>query len=325
MSPDEAEVVVAVSHKGGVGRTTTTANVAYRLALGGNRVCVVDLDLASPTLGSILAVEEQQTGVQDGWGIHSFFPSDPTRDDELPALGPEALREKKGLLLDVYAVCGDQRVTSELKHVFDDLAECHFKVLLGENREHFATPSPSMIKKYLTPLIAQLRRDFDYVFIDVRSGIDSPMRGLLNSSQRLKWMVCYRWTPQHVHAAADLVLTLRNSSVDPDRIRMVRVAAPEETMFQGPNGAWLKAQSQATEKLAESIPTFKNSDGSGCDPLRGGPYGEAVVPRSDVLTLREGIVSGYGDSTLEAATTGLVQSYRDIARLLFGDDVPLDA
>jgi MinD-like ATPase involved in chromosome partitioning or flagellar assembly len=54
-----AYVVSCYSYKGGTGRTTGAANIAYRLALLGTQVCLVDLDVEAPGLLAVLGLEEE--------------------------------------------------------------------------------------------------------------------------------------------------------------------------------------------------------------------------------------------------------------------------
>jgi len=52
------EVIVITSGKGGVGKTTTTANLGAALSLHGKRVVVIDADLGLRNLDVVLGVEE---------------------------------------------------------------------------------------------------------------------------------------------------------------------------------------------------------------------------------------------------------------------------
>ena len=54
-----SECIVVTSGKGGVGKTTTTANLGVALALQGNRVCVVDADIGIRNLDVILGLENR--------------------------------------------------------------------------------------------------------------------------------------------------------------------------------------------------------------------------------------------------------------------------
>ena len=60
------------SVKGGVGRSTTAAVLAHRLARGGERVLVVDLDLESPALSSAML----EPGARPEFGIVDWFVED---------------------------------------------------------------------------------------------------------------------------------------------------------------------------------------------------------------------------------------------------------
>ena len=52
-------VIVLTSGKGGVGKTTTTANLAVALALGGNKVVAIDADIGLRNLDVVLGLENR--------------------------------------------------------------------------------------------------------------------------------------------------------------------------------------------------------------------------------------------------------------------------
>jgi septum site-determining protein MinD len=54
-----SECIVITSGKGGVGKTTSTANIGAALALSGARVCVVDADIGLRNLDVILGLENR--------------------------------------------------------------------------------------------------------------------------------------------------------------------------------------------------------------------------------------------------------------------------
>ena len=54
-----SECIVITSGKGGVGKTTTTANLGVALAMQGARVCVVDADIGLRNLDVILGLENR--------------------------------------------------------------------------------------------------------------------------------------------------------------------------------------------------------------------------------------------------------------------------
>jgi septum site-determining protein MinD len=54
-----AECIVVTSGKGGVGKTTSSANLGAALALAGKRVVVVDADIGLRNLDVILGLENR--------------------------------------------------------------------------------------------------------------------------------------------------------------------------------------------------------------------------------------------------------------------------
>lgn len=53
------EAIVITSGKGGVGKTTTSANLGTALALQGKKVCLVDTDIGLRNLDVILGLENR--------------------------------------------------------------------------------------------------------------------------------------------------------------------------------------------------------------------------------------------------------------------------
>jgi len=54
-----AETIVITSGKGGVGKTTSTANIGTALALQGKKVCLIDMDIGLRNLDVILGLENR--------------------------------------------------------------------------------------------------------------------------------------------------------------------------------------------------------------------------------------------------------------------------
>lgn len=54
-----AKIIVVTSGKGGVGKTTTSANIATGLALRGHKTCVIDFDVGLRNLDLIMGCERR--------------------------------------------------------------------------------------------------------------------------------------------------------------------------------------------------------------------------------------------------------------------------
>ena len=54
-----SEVIVVTSGKGGVGKTTTSANVGTGLAKAGSKVCLIDTDIGLHNLDVVMGLENR--------------------------------------------------------------------------------------------------------------------------------------------------------------------------------------------------------------------------------------------------------------------------
>ena len=55
----EGKIIVITSGKGGVGKTTATSSIGAALALQGNRVAVIDMDIGLRNLDVIMGLENR--------------------------------------------------------------------------------------------------------------------------------------------------------------------------------------------------------------------------------------------------------------------------
>ena len=73
-----SEVIVITSGKGGVGKTTTVANIGTGLAAIGKRVAVVDTDIGLRNLDVVMGLENRiQSGGCDQWELPPETGTDP--------------------------------------------------------------------------------------------------------------------------------------------------------------------------------------------------------------------------------------------------------
>jgi septum site-determining protein MinD len=113
------EAIVVTSGKGGVGKTTTSANVGTALALQGKRVCLVDTDIGLRNLDVVMGLENRiiydlVDVIQGRCKIHQALVKD-KRFDDLLYLLPAAQT------LDKTAVTPEQMkvLVTELKQDYD--------------------------------------------------------------------------------------------------------------------------------------------------------------------------------------------------------------
>ncbi len=136
-----SECIVVTSGKGGVGKTTTSANLAVSLALAGNKVVVVDADIGLRNLDVILGLEN--------------------------------------------------RIVFDLVNVIE--GECKLKVALIKDKRvpglYLLPAAQTRDKNAVTPddmrrLVADLKKEFDYVLIDCPAGIEQGFKNSIAGADR---------------------------------------------------------------------------------------------------------------------------------------------
>lgn len=66
--PGVKRVILILSGKGGVGKSTVVAQLAYSLVLQGKKVGILDIDLCGPSMPKMLKVEDREVHQCDsGW------------------------------------------------------------------------------------------------------------------------------------------------------------------------------------------------------------------------------------------------------------------
>ncbi|MFJ4618139.1 SCO2523 family variant P-loop protein [Streptomyces sp. NPDC088812] len=182
-------LVFAASDKGGTGRSVTSANLAYHLALDGDDVCYLDFDFGSPTAAAVFDLPDILTEAE-GRGLHAY------------------LKGKTGepLRVDVWARTEHPQLRSRP-------AGSGRLVLLPGDRTggEFVTDEENLHR--CVDLVLRLKREFDVIIVDLSAGrsyamdlalaATSPRGGL--GRLKTRWLVYHRWTRQHVMAAAELV------------------------------------------------------------------------------------------------------------------------
>jgi septum site-determining protein MinD len=113
------EAIVITSGKGGVGKTTTSANIGTALAMAGKKVCLVDTDIGLRNLDVVMGLENRiiydLVDVAEGrCKLHQALIKDKRFDDCLYLLPAAQTKDK-------HAVTPDQvkKIIQELKQDYD--------------------------------------------------------------------------------------------------------------------------------------------------------------------------------------------------------------
>ncbi len=241
-------VIVMTSGKGGVGKTTSTANVGTALALLGYKVVVVDTDIGLRNLDVVLGLENR-------------------------------------IVYDlVDAVRGNCRVKQAL--IKDKRLDQLYLLPASQTKDKTAVTTEQMAE-----LCAHLKEDFDYVIIDCPAGIEHGFRNAVAGADEAVVVT----TPEisAVRDADRIIGLLEAANVDHIKLIINRIRA---NMVRSGD---MMSVDDILDILAVDL--------------------LGIVPDDDavVVSTNRGEPAAFDDSTLPG------KAYRNIARRLTGEEVPL--
>lgn len=243
------KAIVITSGKGGVGKTTSAANIGTALALQGKKVCLVDMDIGLRNLDVVLGLEN--------------------------------------------------RIIYDIVDVVEGRAKLHQAIIKDKrfNDQLFLLPAAQHADKHavneqqMQEIVAELRNDFDYIIIDCPAGIEQGFKNSVAAAEE-----------------AILITTPEISAIrDADRI----VGLIEQTPIVAPklviNRIRKKMMQEGEMMDVDEITRHLSID------LLGIIFEDDHVVRS----------SNQGNPVVLDPDYPSSQGYRNIARRILGETVPL--
>jgi septum site-determining protein MinD len=243
------EAIVVTSGKGGVGKTTTSANVGTALALLGKKVCLVDTDIGLRNLDVVMGLENR-------------------------------------IIYDLVDVvegrCRLQQALIKDKR-FDEL----YMLPAAQTKDKHAV-QPDQIRD----MVVQLKKDFDYIIIDCPAGIEQGFRNAVAGADK-----------------AIVVTTPENAAVrDADRVIGLLEKEPQ---IDSPKLIVNRVRPNMM-KRGEMLDIDEICAVLAIDLLGVVPDDEHVIKSAN-----------QGEPTVVNPDSRASIAYRNIARRILGDTVPL--
>ncbi|MDS1029404.1 septum site-determining protein MinD [Bacillota bacterium LX-D] len=242
------EVIVITSGKGGVGKTTSSANIGTGLAAMNNKVVLVDTDIGLRNLDVVLGLENRIVyDIVDVVNGHC-------------RLKQALIRDKR----------------------FEDLC-----LLPAAQTKDKTAVNPEQMKE----LCAVLQEEFEYVLIDCPAGIEQGFKNAIAGAQRAVVVT----TPE--------VAAVRDADRIIGLLEAAEIAAPKLVLNRfRPNMV----------KKGDMMDIHDIIDILAIDILGVVPEDEAIV-----------VSTNKGEPAVLDNTSRAGQAYRNIARRITGEDVPL--
>ncbi|MBM7584839.1 septum site-determining protein MinD [Bacillus pakistanensis] len=245
------EAIVITSGKGGVGKTTTSANVGTALALQGKKVCLVDTDIGLRNLDVIMGLENRiiydlVDVVEGRCKTHQALVKDKRFEDKLYLLPAAQTSDKSAV-----------------------------------NPEQMAA------------LISELKQEYDYIIIDCPAGIEQGYKNAVAGADKAIVVT----TPEisAVRDADRIIGLLEKEEIEPPKLVINRI---RNHMMK--NGEVLDVDEITTHLSIDLIGIVADDD----NVIRSSNKGEPIA--------------------LDPNTKAGI-SYRNIARRILGESVPLQS
>jgi septum site-determining protein MinD len=242
------EAIVITSGKGGVGKTTTSANIGTALALQGKKVCMVDTDIGLRNLDVVMGLENR-------------------------------------IIYDLIDVAeGRCRLPQAL--VKDKRFEELYMLPAAQTKDKHAI-SPEAVRD----IVLELKKDFDFVIIDCPAGIEQGFKNAVAGADK-----------------AIVVTTPENAAVrDADRI----IGLLENERIESPKLVINRIRANMVKK-GEMLDIDEICSVLAIDLLGIVPDDEYVIKAANM-----------GEPTVMNPNSRAAIAYRNIARRMLGDTVPL--
>ncbi|MBU0906470.1 MAG: septum site-determining protein MinD [Planococcaceae bacterium] len=243
------EAIVITSGKGGVGKTTTTANLGTALALQGKKVCLIDTDIGLRNLDVVLGLENRiiydlVDVIEGRCKVHQALVKDKRFDDKLFLLPAAQTTDKNAI-------------------------------------------NPEQMKE----LVTELKRDYDYVVIDCPAGIEQGYKNAIAGADRA------------------IVVTTPEISAVRDADRIIGLLEQEDI---APPKLIINRIRQHLMKSGDALDINEITTHLSIDLLG------IVVDDESVITS-----SNKGEPVVMDPTNRAALGYRNIARRILGESVPL--
>ncbi|PKR79118.1 septum site-determining protein MinD [Halalkalibacillus sediminis] len=242
------ESIVITSGKGGVGKTTTTANVGTALALLDQKVCLIDTDIGLRNLDVILGVENR-------------------------------------IIFDIVDVL-EGRCKLQAALVKDKRFDC-LHLLPAAQTSDKNQVSPEGIKK----LVDEIKADYDYILIDCPAGIEQGYKNAVAGAD--KAVVVTTPEKSSVRDADRIIGLLEQEDLEPPHLIINRI---RKHMMD--SGDMLSIDDIVSTLSIELLGVVMDDE----DVIKASHHGEPVAFQPD---------------------TKASISYRNIARRILGESVPL--